>query len=156
MTSLVTITPDNLHLYLDDILIIECASFSSPWSSNAFEDEAGSDVSTFLALLLDGKTAAYVCFRMIHNEVQLVNLAVDPACRRMGLARCLLDRMVAFGLESEMSKVCLEVRPSNAPALELYDNFGFRRTGRRPGYYPDNLEDALVMTLTLDAARAVS
>ncbi|MBW1785578.1 MAG: ribosomal protein S18-alanine N-acetyltransferase [Deltaproteobacteria bacterium] len=151
MISLIHITPRNLGLYQDDILAIERASFPSPWGPSAFQGEAGNDVSNFWVLLLDGETAAYVCFWMFLDEIHLLSLAVHPGRRRMGLGRHLMDRMIALGLASGVEKVWLEVRPSNTPARELYHKYGFRGEGRRQGYYDDTREDALIMTLSLEA-----
>lgn len=72
------------------------------------------------------------------GETEILNMAVDPAYRRRGIGRLLLD----FSLQGEMF---LEVRASNIQAQHLYQNSGFREVGRRPGYYTNPEEDAIVM-----------
>ena len=52
-----------------------------------------------------------------------------------------------FGTRPGIHEVWLEVRVSNAPAIALYRSFGFRETGRRPRYYDEPVEDALLMSL---------
>ena len=82
-----------------------------------------------------------------HGQLHLVTIAVAPEHQGQGIAQALLlascDLAVAAGLDS----VALEVRPSNARAIALYERFGFRHHGRLHRYYADNDEDALVMLL---------
>ena len=77
-----------------------------------------------------------------------MNIAVDPSQRRRGVGPELLERMIERAGPDE--EYTLEVRPSNAHAITLYERLGFRPAGRRPRYYRDNGEDALIMWRTLD------
>jgi ribosomal-protein-alanine N-acetyltransferase len=78
----------------------------------------------------------------------LMNIAVDPARRRRGIAWMLLEQMIErAGPNSEYT---LEVRTSNAPAIALYERYGFRPAGTRPRYYRDNGEDAVIMWRALE------
>jgi ribosomal-protein-alanine N-acetyltransferase len=73
----------------------------------------------------------------------LMNIAVDPSLRRQGIAVALMEQLIArAGSEAPYT---LEVRPSNAAAIALYERFGFRSAGTRPRYYQDTGEDALIM-----------
>jgi ribosomal-protein-alanine N-acetyltransferase len=83
-----------------------------------------------------------ICSR--YDQVwHLMNIAVDPAARRRGLASMLLDEMlVRAGRDDDFT---LEGRTSNAGAISLYERFGFRPAGTRPRYYSDTGEDALIM-----------
>jgi ribosomal-protein-alanine N-acetyltransferase len=75
-----------------------------------------------------------------------MNIAVDPPLRRRGLATALLQAMLERGgLEEPYT---LEVRPTNGPAIALYERFGFRSAGTRPRYYRDTGEDAMIMWRT--------
>jgi ribosomal-protein-alanine N-acetyltransferase len=77
-----------------------------------------------------------------------MNIAVDPARRRRGIARTMLEQMIErAGTDREYT---LEVRTSNAPAIALYERLGFRSAGTRPRYYRDNGEDAVIMWRTLE------
>jgi [ribosomal protein S18]-alanine N-acetyltransferase len=79
----------------------------------------------------------------------LMNIAVDPASRRRGVASAMLDQMlVRAGLDEAYT---LEVRPSNAGAIALYERFGFRSAGTRRRYYRDTGEDALIMWRTSES-----
>jgi ribosomal-protein-alanine N-acetyltransferase len=75
------------------------------------------------------------------GEHEILNLAVDPALRRLGVARGLLNHHVASGL----GRWFLEVRASSTAAIRLYESVGFRRSGRRENYYSNPSEPAIVM-----------
>ena len=74
-------------------------------------------------------------------------LAVDPARRRTGVATALLLELFER-VGDDNARFTLEVRTSNAPAIDLYERFGFRTAGTRRRYYQDNGEDALIMWRT--------
>jgi [ribosomal protein S18]-alanine N-acetyltransferase len=83
------------------------------------------------------------------DEVHLIDLAVAPEARRRGLGRALLTALIGEARARDARLVLLEVRASNAPALELYRSAGFFEHGVRRAYYSDNGEDAVEMRLTL-------
>jgi ribosomal-protein-alanine N-acetyltransferase len=76
------------------------------------------------------------------GESELLNLAVAPDCRRGGVGRALLDA----AMEAAPGAWFLEVRESNAGAIRLYENAGFRVCGKRPAYYSDPCEAGIVMS----------
>jgi ribosomal-protein-alanine N-acetyltransferase len=75
------------------------------------------------------------------GEREILNLAVDPAERRTGVAR----KLLADALARAGGAWFLEVRASNVAAIRLYEAAGFHRAGRRPQYYSEPPEDAIVM-----------
>jgi ribosomal-protein-alanine N-acetyltransferase len=87
-----------------------------------------------------------VCSRY-ESVWHIMNVAVDPDDRRVGVARALLGELLAR-VDDEAARFTLEVRRSNAPAIALYERFGFRSAGMRRRYYQDNGEDALIMWRT--------
>jgi ribosomal-protein-alanine N-acetyltransferase len=89
-----------------------------------------------------GSVAGFLVTRQVGpDEREVLNLAVDPAERRTGIARELLrDQM---GLVK--GAWFLEVRASNTAAIQLYESAGFERAGSRPGYYREPAEEAIVM-----------
>jgi ribosomal-protein-alanine N-acetyltransferase len=92
----------------------------------------------------EGRVAGFAVFRRLGpGEAEILNLAVDPGCRRRGVARSLLQG----ALPDFRGRVFLEVRRSNSAAQRLYELFGFQITGVRPQYYSEPLETAVVMTL---------
>lgn len=154
MISLVNITAENIHRFLDDILEIERSSFPSPWSSTVFHQETTRRVSHFWALLADGVFLGYICFRMFSGEIHLMNIAIHPKKRGNGFGRHLLAKMIEAGRSGGAETAWLEVRPSNIMARFLYKKTGFKETGRSPRYYDDTNEDAIVMSLSLLPNRA--
>jgi len=88
---------------------------------------------------------AYGAFRIVLDELQVMNLAVQPEARRRGLARFLLGMALARAARAGATRALLEVRAGNAAARALYTGCGFVGLGRRKDYYSDPMEDALVL-----------
>src|SRR2546430_14938326 len=125
-------------LDLDDVLSIARASFSMPWSRVAFLYEMEQNQAPRCFVVRHGaRVAGYVCLWEVADELHITNIAVHPDLRRPGIARTLLERVLADPRQRAIRLVVLEVRPSNAEALALYESFGFRVVGRRRGYYYD-------------------
>jgi ribosomal-protein-alanine N-acetyltransferase len=149
MKSLVHITAENISNYLDSILEIENLSFPSPWSPKLFRDELLNHASNFWGLVVDGVLVGYICFWMFASEIQVINFAIHPEHRGKRLGHGLLDEMIRSARHKGIQSIWLEVRPSNLIAQRLYSKAGFREIGRRPLYYRDTNEDAIVMSLGL-------
>lgn len=135
---------------LDAVIEIEEAVYSHPWTRGNFADslKAGYHCAT---LRLGGELLGYFVLLVAVGEAHLLNLSVSAARQRQGMGSVLLGEVLRIGRAGEARHVFLEVRPSNAAAIALYDGFGFKRIARRPGYYPAHggREDALVLTLDL-------
>jgi ribosomal-protein-alanine N-acetyltransferase len=149
MISLLKIRQENLGFFQEDILTIEKSSFPSPWSLKAFKEEVRNPISRLRGVTVDGKLRGYICFWMVCDEIHLMNIAVHPAKRNKGLGSYLLREMIEFGTSRGVQKAWLEVRPSNFRARALYRKMGFKAIARRPRYYTDTNEDAIVMALIL-------
>ncbi len=142
---------------LDDVMAVERAAFRHPWSSELFRRELMHDWSTVLLCLSRpaGRTEGaprvlgFIIFWLVHDEVHVLNVATHPAVRRQGIGRLLMSQAIERGRRTGASLVTLEVRRSNAGALALYRELGFRPIGIRPNYYVDEGEDAVVMILDL-------
>ena len=133
------------------IWAIEQASFPTPWSRWSFLAELGHGNSHTLvagpAPPQPWQTWGYLIFWVVLDEMHILNLAVAPDRRRRGIARRLLAEGLAQARELGAALAWLEVRTSNLAAQALYESFGFREVGRRPGYYDDTHEDAILLTL---------
>ena len=140
--------PDFL-LFTDQILEIENSSFPVPWSARAFEEEITKSISNLWAIISEQRLLAYICFWMFDREIHILNFAVHPKKRNLGLGKLLLENIVKAGTAGGIEKIWLEVRPSNIPALSIYKKFGFNEAGRRKSYYSDSKEDAIIMALDI-------
>ena len=133
----------------DEVAAIEERSFSMPWSRKFFWEEVSNSDTFYLVATVDKKIVGYIGAWISFGDAQITNIAIDPDFRRRGIG----ESMIRF-FESEIKKsrgvsaMTLEVRPSNLNAIHLYEKIGFRSVGRRPKYYSDNGEDALIMWKT--------
>ncbi|MCP4678169.1 MAG: ribosomal protein S18-alanine N-acetyltransferase [Deltaproteobacteria bacterium] len=149
-----TIRPATLD-DVDAILSIERASFTEPWPRSAFLSEIdGRQWSRVPLLYHRDVLIGFMVHWIIATELHLLNLAVDSTWRRRGAAHRLVEYLVNSARRDKCTEVLLEVRISNEGARKLYRGFGFESVGIRPGYYPDNGEDALLMSLQLDTPRS--
>jgi len=131
---------------LPQVVAIERRAFTSPWSLAMFVLELSKPSGICLAAEVEGELTGYLICSRYDTVWHLMNIAVDPGLRRRRIATTLLETLLAR-VEPD-AQVTLEVRRSNAGAIELYENFGFRAAGVRRRYYQDNGEDALVMWRT--------
>jgi len=156
MTSLNRVTLENQEFYLDRILEIETLSFSAPWSLNGFLQELENPFSQLWALVSDGVLLGYLCFCMVREEMQFLDLAVHPKYRAQGNGSFLLAKVIDHAASKAVSRIWLEVRVSGSSARKLYEKFGFVESGRRKDYYTDPREDAVIMSLALPVATCPS
>lgn len=127
---------------------VEVECLADPWSLEAFEGELANPRATTLAAVQDGAVAGFVNVHLVCGECSLNNIAVSAPYRRQGTASLLLHSLIAQ-MRGRAELITLEVRPSNLPAISLYQSFGFREVGRRRNFYAHPAEDALLMTLFL-------
>lgn len=139
---------------------LDVISFSKPWPSEAFRYELLESnnsicwVAEMHASNQHPEVIGSIIVWLILDEAHVATLAVKPEYRGLGIARRLLAITLNTCAERGASQSLLEVRRSNKGALHLYFGFGYEITGIRPGYYADNNEDALLLTLkTLDCEK---
>jgi [ribosomal protein S18]-alanine N-acetyltransferase len=136
---------------IDQVLAIEQASFSMPWSRNLFLSEFRSPrVSSLLVALADSpvrRVSGFIVFWTVEDEMHILNLAVAPEFRRQGIARRLVLSALSHARSKGAKRAFLEVRASNIAAQKLYSRLGFTGTAIRRGYYDTPVEDAVIMTL---------
>lgn len=128
-------------------MAIERTSFRFPWSSGFFLQELRVACARSILAEIDGRVVGYVVFWLLPGAIDIHNIAVHVGHRRRGIARLLLRKVLAEARQQSAIRVMLEVRRSNLPAQKLYESIGFLTTGVRRGYYSDDGEDALAMTL---------
>jgi len=135
---------------LEPILAIEQHSFRWPWGRLSFEGELACRNACNLIVKssdngIGAEVVAYAFLRLAADELHILKIAVAPAWREKGIATRLTEHCLKLGVERGATSAHLEVRPSNAPAVGLYQKLGFKIIGRRHNYYTDSKEDALVM-----------
>lgn len=124
---------------------LEKLCFSAPWSERSVAAELRSEWSLWLVEEREGRVVGYVGSQSCPPEADVMNVAVSPDYRRQGIGESL---MVALGetlAQKGIESLTLEVRASNEAAISLYDRLGYTQIGRRPNYYTDPGEDALIM-----------
>ncbi|MFO0705551.1 MAG: ribosomal protein S18-alanine N-acetyltransferase [Nitrospira sp.] len=136
---------------LDDLVRLEEACFSAPWTRKMLEAElTGNPFAHFLVArdtAGSGRIVGYLCYWIVFEEVRLMNLAVAADKRRQGVAAALVDRALRTGAAHTATRAVLEVRASNQAAIALYRRFGFAQVSTRHKYYSNPVEDAVLMEL---------
>lgn len=124
---------------------LEKRCFSDPWSADSIASELVNPLSYWLVAEIDGQVAGYVGSQSVLDAADMMNIAVSPEYRRRGVAKALVNELTAYLSKNNMIALLLEVRVSNEPAITLYEKMGFQQVGRRPNYYRNPREDALVL-----------
>jgi [ribosomal protein S18]-alanine N-acetyltransferase len=141
-----------------DVVALEEACGLSRWGWEAYHAELAQERNSIMLVVRAGneedlsarqKVKAFIAARLVADELHINNVAVTHDYRRLGIAKKLLETVLDEAARREAQIAFLEVRAGNAPAQALYARCGFRVTGRRPGYYNQPVEDALVMSLAI-------
>lgn len=131
---------------IDAIARLHAASFATPWPADDWRAYlASSDANDGPDRLYvtnrinndgsDGPLVGFILARRAKDEAEILTIAIDPACRRHGLARRLIDRLVVDLRRDLPCRLFLEVSVENAAALALYAASGFIEVGTRKQYY---------------------
>ena len=131
--------------HIPQIAALEAACFSAPWSEDCLRYELTNSLALWLAAVEGEKVVGYVGSQTVMGESDMMNLAVDPEQRRMGIGASLVNALVAALHKQGSTCLTLEVRASNAQAISLYRSLGFVQVGKRPNYYRNPREDALIL-----------
>jgi len=140
---------------LTEIESIERASYPTPWSRSMFAGELAKPSSISLGAFdpENDQLLGYLIISRYVDAWHVMNLAVAPKHRRKHIAAGLLERLFEVTAGESRRGYTLEVRVSNAVAIKLYEQAGFKARGVRRGYYTDNREDALIMWRDPEPAR---
>ena len=124
---------------------LEKLCFHDPWSERSIATELTSKLSCWLVAMEEQTVVGYVGSQSVLGESDMMNIAVHPEHRRKGIAEALVTSLVSELSARGNHSLMLEVRPSNEPAIALYEKLGFTQVGRRPNYYRNPKEDALIL-----------
>ena len=131
--------------HIAEIAALEKICFSDPWSEASISSELLNPLSLWLVALDGDRVVGYVGSQSVLDGADMMNIAIDPAYRRRGVALELVERLEMALKEKGVICLALEVRASNAAAIALYEKLGFSVIGKRPNYYRHPKEDALIM-----------
>ncbi|WP_160724917.1 ribosomal protein S18-alanine N-acetyltransferase [Bacillus sp. USDA818B3_A] len=135
---------------IDKVLEVEHASFTTPWSREAFYNEIHNNkFAVYIVLEEDHKIIGYCGSWIVIDEAHVTNIAILPEFRGKKLGGALLAKLMTTAREMGAKSMTLEVRVTNHVAQSLYRKFGFQNGGIRKRYYSDNQEDALIMWVNL-------
>ncbi len=131
--------------HVPQVAQLERVCFQDPWSEQSIASELENPLSLWLVAMEEDRLLGYVGSQTVLDETDMMNVAVDPAARRQGVARALIQALTAQLKQRGSRKLSLEVRASNLGAIRLYESLGFARLGCRPGYYRNPREDAWIL-----------
>lgn len=131
---------------IDEVLDIEKTSFATPWTKEAFTLEITKNMlAKYVVAEIQGKVVGYGGIWLIIDEGHVTNIAVHEKYRGLGVGNKIMEGLIDICRDRNIVAMTLEVRKTNEVAKSLYDKYGFKEYGIRPGYYSDNNEDAIIM-----------
>jgi len=136
------------------IQIAESLEETPHWTLDSYAELASKTPSVPRITLVaqdsqDGEVAGFVIARLTPPEAELESIGVAAVLQRRGVGRRLMEALIERLKQPRVERLYLELRVSNAPALVFYRSLGFVETGRRPDYYADPKEDAVLMELRI-------
>ncbi len=135
---------------LPDVAELEKRCFNDPWSESALADSLDDPCAKLMVALYGGAVCGYICLMLTDDNGYIPRVCVRPAYRRRGIATALMDTAETAAKVFGCTSVTLEVRESNSAAIALYESLGYRPLGKRPGFYTDPIEAAIVMSKPID------
>ena len=135
---------------LDQVTAIEIANYEYPWTHTIFRDCLRAGYNCWV-LAQGTEVIGYGVLTAAVGEAHVLNVCIAAEHQGAGLGKRLMQRLIDLARWHRTERIFLEVRPSNARAIALYDQLGFNEIGKRPNYYPAKRgrEDAIVMALEL-------
>ena len=130
---------------VDAVCAVDRLCFACPWSRETFAAEASNAIGWYRLAECAGGVVGYIGSHVILDEAHITTLGVHPEFRRRRIAERLLADVLRHAVGAGARRITLEVRETNAGAVALYRKYGFAPVSRRPRYYSDSDEDALVM-----------
>ena len=124
---------------------LEKLCFPDPWSERSIASELTNKLALWLVAEQHGLVAGYIGSQTVPDESDMMNVAVHPEFRRKGIAEALVVNLCEALKERGSVSLTLEVRASNDPAKAPYEKLDFEQVGRRPNYYRNPTEDALIL-----------
>lgn len=134
--------------HLSQMAAIEREAFEMPWTESMFIPEVEDPSAYYVVGVRGDEVICYGGFHKVLDEAHITNIAVKSTERGKGIGKFLMSELIARAKLADITRMTLEVREGNIPAIKLYESFGFKVEGVRKKYY-DNKYDALIMWLTI-------
>lgn len=132
--------------HVEEVCKISEECFSEPWSLDGIRTELENKNSITFVCEIDGKTIGFVNMHFILDEGCINNIAVTSIARNMEIGSDLINHLIEFGRKKSLSFITLEVRESNAKAINFYEKHEFLKVGMRKNFYNKPIENALLYT----------
>ena len=131
--------------HIEGVAKLEKLCFSQPWSANSLELLTKEGIGVGMVCSADGNVCAYGGMMVAVDEGQIINIATHPDYRRRGYGKAIVEALIKYAKINGLDSISLEVRESNAAAIELYSSLGFKVEGKRRDFYTKPTEAALIM-----------
>ena len=128
------------------IISIGCRCFGNVTESFLNDVLSGGTVYKVFGSFENGALTGFLILSVVSDEAEIIQVAVKMDLSRMGTGSMLVNDAVIFSMHNGVSKIFLEVRASNEPAVRTYLKNGFEKVGVRKSYYSDPVEDAVIMS----------
>lgn len=119
--------------HIDSVSMGGCA-----WTEPMFRDEFSDSTKYYLVAKIDEKVVGYCGFQHILDQADIMNIAILPEFRGLGIGKALLNNILELADSLCVTGITLEVAENNTVAIGLYENFGFKQEGVRKNYYNNN------------------
>ena len=133
------------QIHVQQVALLEKLCFSDPWSEKSVAGELENPLAYWLVAVEEDMVVGYIGSQTVLDETDMMNVAVHPDHRRKGIAEALVMELEKALKDLGSHSLTLEVRESNEPARKLYEKLGFVQVGKRPRYYRNPREDALIL-----------
>lgn len=135
--------------HVPQVAKLETLCFSDPWSESSIAYELTNELSYWLVAEENEQVVGYIGSQTVFPDTDMMNVAVHPDYRRRGIGAILVEALCTELRHRDCQTLTLEVRSSNAPAIAMYEKLGFEQVGKRPNYYRNPREAALILRKTL-------
>jgi ribosomal-protein-alanine N-acetyltransferase len=134
---------------LPRVVELERDTFSIPWSEEGFLTAMQRSENCFLVIEDEKGVQGYCGYYRVLDEAEIMNVCINKARRGQGLGSAMVEQLLKEAKEGGATRILLEVRVSNEPAIRVYKRLGFVPLGVRKGFYEKPVEDALIMQCDL-------
>jgi len=138
---------------LDEVIKLVQGASDFAWTPQNIQQSylSDNDESFVFTLADEAELLGYAVIHTVLDESQLLNIAIRKDQQGRGLGILFLQQLIKHSRQHNQSSLALEVRASNAPAISLYEKYGFQKNGTRKAYYKavSGREDAWLYSLSL-------